>query len=85
MAGSCSKAIGGVADVRSLALNEEVMKVAATNGYKKHTSTGAPPPVGATEGRDLLISLLLLQRQSQSQSQSQKIAAFGSSYMSGAA
>jgi hypothetical protein len=26
---------GGVADVRRLAVNEEVMKVIATNGYKK--------------------------------------------------
>lgn len=42
MAGSCSKAIGGVADVRSLALNEEVMKVTATNGYKKATDTKTP-------------------------------------------
>jgi hypothetical protein len=43
MAGSCSKAIGGVADVRSLALIEPVMKVAATNGYKKPTSTATLP------------------------------------------
>jgi hypothetical protein len=28
-------AVGGVADVRSLAVNEEGLKVVATNGYKK--------------------------------------------------
>jgi hypothetical protein len=43
MAGSCSKAIGGVADVRSLALIEPVMKVAATNGYKKATQRRQNP------------------------------------------
>jgi len=31
-------AVGGVADVRSLAVNEEGMKVIATNGYKKNTT-----------------------------------------------
>jgi hypothetical protein len=70
-------AVGGVADVRRLALNEPVMKVAATNGYKKATPTFGPTPVGAAEGCDLLIWLLLLK------SQNQKIAAFGSSYKSG--
>jgi hypothetical protein len=33
-------AVGGVADVRSLAVNEEGLKVIATNGYKKNTSKG---------------------------------------------
>jgi hypothetical protein len=31
-------AVGGVADVRSLAVNEEGLKVVATNGYKKNTT-----------------------------------------------
>jgi hypothetical protein len=31
-------AVGGVADVRRLAVNEEGLKVIATNGYKKTTS-----------------------------------------------
>jgi hypothetical protein len=53
-------AVGGVADVRRLALNEPVMKVAATNGYKKATPTFGPTPVGAAEGCDLFIWLLLL-------------------------
>ncbi|WP_434766689.1 hypothetical protein [Pseudomonas triticicola] len=86
MAGSCSKAIGGVADVRSLALNEEVMKVAATNGYKKATQRRQNPAspinrvrVGAAAGCDLLTLVFLNQKQDQ------KIAAFGSAYMSGAA
>jgi hypothetical protein len=51
-------AIGGVADVRRLALNVPVMKVAATNGYKSLSRMSHPPafpPVGAAEGCDLLI------------------------------
>jgi hypothetical protein len=32
---------GGVADVRRLAVNEELMKVVATNGYKKATKRQA--------------------------------------------
>jgi hypothetical protein len=53
-------AIGGVADVRRLALNVPVMKVAATNGYKSLSRMRHPPvfrPVGAAEGCDLLILL----------------------------
>jgi hypothetical protein len=42
MAGSCSNADGGVADVRRLAVNEEGMKEVATNGYKKTTPKNAP-------------------------------------------
>jgi hypothetical protein len=53
------------------------MKVAATNGYKKATPTFGPTPVGAAEGCDLLMGLLLLK------SQNQKIAACGNSYKSG--
>jgi hypothetical protein len=34
-----SVAGGGVADVRRLAVNEDGMKVIATNGYKKSTHT----------------------------------------------
>jgi hypothetical protein len=50
MAGSCSKAIGGVADVRSLALNEEVMKVAATNGYKSLSRMRHSPRISVADG-----------------------------------
>jgi hypothetical protein len=42
---------GGVADVRRLAVNEEVMKVIATNGYKKAIKLYArmhTGPVGAS-------------------------------------
>jgi hypothetical protein len=37
-------AVGGIADVRRLALNVAVMKVAATNGYKKATQRRQNPP-----------------------------------------
>jgi hypothetical protein len=33
-------AVGGVADVRRLAVNGAVLKVVATNGYKKTTTKG---------------------------------------------
>ncbi len=66
-------AVGGVADVRRLAVNVEGLKVIATNGYKKTTSQQAlvhkiatkkrPEPVGrffedAASGQSLADTVL---------------------------
>ncbi|MFJ2494021.1 hypothetical protein ACIOV9_21085 [Pseudomonas iridis] len=50
------------------------MKVVATNGYKKATTTCTPNPVGAAEGCNLLTRMFLNPKQDQ------KITACGSAY-----